>query len=70
MKNISLLTILVVKQSDSGVAIGIILNRSNLGWNRMLVAAEINHAIEAFMATTTVTASNDAPVVPPLGTVN
>jgi hypothetical protein len=70
VKDITLLTILVKKQCNPGITVGIILNRNDFGGDVALVAAEIDDAIEPLVATAPVTGSNYPTIIATLDPVD
>jgi hypothetical protein len=62
-KDVALFAIGVKEQGQSRIAMGVVVDRSHLGGYAVLVAAEINEAVQTLMTTTSVATSDDASVV-------
>ena len=63
VKDVALLAVNVVQQSDAGRAVGIVLDGCNLGGHAVLVALEVDDAVTALVAAALVTGGDAAVVV-------
>ena len=67
-EDVGLRAVVVVQQRDATVAVRVVLDRSNGGWNAILVSMEIDDAVALLVATTTMAGSLAAVVVAATGT--
>ena len=55
MEDVALFTIRVIEEGEARIAMGVVLDGGHPTHNTVLIAAEINDSIEAFVATAAVT---------------
>ena len=63
LKDVTLFTVCIVQKSDASTAIGVVLDRGNLGGDTVLVALEVDDAVTTLVAATLMTRSDTAIVV-------
>ena len=63
LKDVALFTVCIVQKSDASTAIGVVLDRGNLGGDTVLVALEVDDAVTTLVAATLMTRSDTAIVV-------
>jgi hypothetical protein len=63
VKNISLLTILVIYEGNPGVTVRVILDRHHFSRDVVLVALEVHDAVKTFVTSTPATASNHTAII-------
>jgi hypothetical protein len=69
MKDIALFAILIKQQGNPSVAIGVVFYCCDSGWNIVLVALEINNAIQLLVTAAAPAASYDTAVIATLVTM-
>lgn len=69
MQNITFFTVLVEQQSNTGVTVRVIFDRSYFRWYVMFIPPKIDNPIEFFTSATPMATGNHASIVPTFGTV-
>jgi hypothetical protein len=69
VEDVALFTIRVIEEGEASIAMGVVSDGGHPTHNTVLIAAEINDSIEAFVATAAVTAGDHTAVVAALAAV-